>query len=233
ALLSGALLGAPARLPSPHLKDAERAASGIAGGARALPLLGGYWEVYAVGALDPDRRLLPIPVQWDYQRTPFYLPALRRAEALVYIHLAGAPAPGPWLLQHGGLFRRADAPVQDYGRYRATPYTSVQEAAVAVTLVDPGRAFARCEAPARLAVRWERPLGRGSLFMNYEGAGWQLEPPDGSCRADLVEHSDGLREIRLEECSGVRALVFKDPKPRSPDGGCAAPEAVLVREDVL
>ena len=57
-------------------------------------VLGGYWGTYVFSALALPRRVIPIPVEEDYQRTPWTIDAIHRAKWIV-ISTYGSDRFGP------------------------------------------------------------------------------------------------------------------------------------------
>ena len=123
-LLGAAYLG----LPPPGLKPEQQALEATA---RALQpeqgvrvLLGTYWLSYPYAALARPGTVVAVPVEGDYQRTPFDHKWLRTADEVVVNHadleaFGPAAAPQELIRQHGVLLRlvRTASPLEGFSVY--------------------------------------------------------------------------------------------------------------------
>jgi len=81
---------------------------------RPVPVvLGGYWGTYVFAGLAVPRKVIPIPVEEDHQRTPWTGDALHQAEQVVistYETDRFGPANNPdrWVTDRGELLQRAE-----------------------------------------------------------------------------------------------------------------------------
>ncbi|MBE4753250.1 hypothetical protein G4177_34380 [Corallococcus sp. ZKHCc1 1396] len=120
ALATVALAGAVLRWPGPpearevhaQARDAAEALGRVAPGTL---LMGGYWDVYRLTALQPlSAQAKPLPIPEDYQRTPFHIRAMKAARELSWIQRLEAGAePGEVPLEqelHDVAFRRDPEP---------------------------------------------------------------------------------------------------------------------------
>ncbi|MBJ6762180.1 hypothetical protein JGU66_15510 [Myxococcaceae bacterium JPH2] len=118
-LVAGALLLASfmIRQPppeNPHYAEARAAARALSETAPSTLLLGDYWRVYLIAALQPpdDRAARPLPRSGDYQRTPFLIPAVQTASSVVWVQAEAEDREPPKLqVQHGVQIARDDAPL--------------------------------------------------------------------------------------------------------------------------
>lgn len=118
--VAAALVLAAAFRPTPSQEEAGFARARVAAGALATlapdtVLMGGYWQVYILAALQPpevDAR--PLPQEGDYQRTPFLVPALRAASEVVWVQPDEEAHAGPPPARRGDFqveLEREDAPL--------------------------------------------------------------------------------------------------------------------------
>ncbi|MHB8418878.1 MAG: hypothetical protein ACYDCL_12435 [Myxococcales bacterium] len=94
---AGLLAVRPVPSPSPDYRRLLREAETLATLAPGSPLLNGYWRSYVYAQLLPAGRLLALPSEGDYDRTPFELPALRSAKTVI----VGNAGPLAKLWSHG------------------------------------------------------------------------------------------------------------------------------------
>jgi hypothetical protein len=123
-LLGVAHLGmpAPALLPEQRVLEATARALQPEQGVRML--LGTYWHTYPYAALARPGTVVAVPVDWDYQRTPFDLERFRAADEVVVNHeeleaFGPASAPNAFIVQHGVLLRlvRTASPLEGFSLY--------------------------------------------------------------------------------------------------------------------
>ncbi|MBU8894701.1 hypothetical protein KRR26_03755 [Corallococcus sp. M34] len=117
-LVGGLLVAGPVFPPTPpeHLRHthARAAALALSEAAPGTLLLGNYWCVYLIAALQPpdERAARPLPQDGDYQRTPFYIPAMKTAADAVWVQTeAEEPVPPTRQVQHGVELERDAAPM--------------------------------------------------------------------------------------------------------------------------
>ncbi|EAU64453.1 hypothetical protein [Stigmatella aurantiaca] len=217
-LVAGGHLFLRPRTPAPLLERSQVAADAVVSRAAGTVLLGGYWDTYLVGALDPAHRLPVLAVDGDYQRTPFWVPRVREAQE-VLVSFAGerwagtADQPNPWLLQFGAPFQLAEARWAVLPPFQFARYRSMRAHTLPVQL-DPERGFAPCEPGASLTVRFEQPVEQGVLLVGTRtsATGVEVEAP-GAAEARLeglpslwvVHLSAGeqpLRQVTLRQRAG-------------------------------
>jgi hypothetical protein len=174
-LLALGLLGvAHLGMPAPEMLPAQRV---LEANARALQpeqgqrvLLGGYWHTYSYAALAPPGAVVAVPVEWDYQRTPFDTPKLRAADEVVVNHeeleaLGPADAPHALIAQHGVLLRlvRTASPREGFSLY-----ARADGGALPVQAEPSPTEWKLCapNAPARL--RWASP-GPVTVLVRSQG----------------------------------------------------------------
>jgi hypothetical protein len=123
----------------PRRKDAsydtmKGAAAGLAARAPGAVLLGGYWDAYALAALETPGAITPVPAEDQLLRTPWSPAELRDATRVVVVHHvfphAGEPeTPAPYtafgdgrsppavIRQHGATLRLEAARWLEHGGY--------------------------------------------------------------------------------------------------------------------
>ncbi|HZH76947.1 MAG TPA: hypothetical protein VEY88_13015 [Archangium sp.] len=125
-------------------------------------LLGSYWESYPYAALARPGTVVAVPVEWDYQRTPFDHEWLRAADEVVVNHtkldaFGPAAAPHRFILQHGLLFRlvRTASPLEGFSVYARADRDALQ-----TRPEPPLDRWNLCDptVPARLRFTSERPV---------------------------------------------------------------------------
>jgi hypothetical protein len=161
-LLGAAHLG----MPPPGLKPEQQALEATA---RALQpeqgrrvLMGTYFQSYPYAALARPGTVVAVPVEWDYQRTPFDHEWLRAADEVVVNH-AGLEAFGPaasphgFIFQHGLLLRlvRTSSPLEGF-----SVYARADRDALPVSPEPPLDRWNLCDptVPARLRFESEGPV---------------------------------------------------------------------------
>jgi hypothetical protein len=133
--VAGGLVLAVVLRPVPPLEEAgyvqaRSAAHALSAAAPGSFLLGGYWDVYTLASLQsPKAATKPLPLEGDYQRTPFLVPGLRAASELVWVQPEPEAAAGlpPGLLREHQVEWQRDAepllrvPGFIFWRYRSAP----------------------------------------------------------------------------------------------------------------
>ena len=153
-------------MPPPGLKPEQQALEATA---RALQpeqgrrvLLGSYWQVYPYAALARPGTVVAVPVEWDYQRTPFDHKWLRTADEVVVNHadleaFGPAAAPHGFIFQHGLLLRlvRTASPLEGF-----SVYARADRDALPVSPEPPLDKWNLCDptVPARLRFTSEGPV---------------------------------------------------------------------------
>ncbi|WP_434391249.1 hypothetical protein [Melittangium boletus] len=205
-LLGGYVFARGPRPDDPLMARAQGVATALAERAPGHVLLGGYWDSYLVGALDPQRRLPTVVFEGEYLRTPFWRRDLREGPgAWVVSRWEGeaartATAP-PWLLQYGTALRLVEADAVVEPPFHVARYVNEKRNTVPVRLA-PERGFQPCEAGAALTVHFERPVERGLLLVASRASpgGIEVEAP-------------GADEARLEGDLGVWRVHLKGSRP--------------------
>ncbi|XXF80069.1 hypothetical protein P2318_10060 [Myxococcaceae bacterium GXIMD 01537] len=172
ALLVGSHLLLAPRRPEPTLGRAQAAVDAVVARAPGTVLLGGYWDSYLLGALDPAHRLPTMAVDGDYVRTPFYRPLLREAQDVLVSffqdqRVGTAAAPSPWLLQSGVPFQLADARFAEHPPFHFARYRSVRAHTVPVRL-ESAKRFEPCKPGEALTVHFEQSVERGALLLSTQ-----------------------------------------------------------------
>ncbi|WNG18175.1 hypothetical protein [Cystobacter fuscus] len=195
-LVAGGLLLVKPRLENPYLATAQAVTDTLVVRAPGAVLLGGYWDSYVLGGLDPARRLPTVVLEGDYLRTPFWVSRVREADE-VLVSLAQSsqpetiPDPPAWLFQHGTPFQLVDARWLERAPFRIARYRGVRDDTRPVRL-EPSRGFTPCETGASLTVHFDPPVQRGLLVMGAE------TPPEG-----IEVEAPSAPEARLEGVAGV------------------------------
>ncbi len=95
----------PRWAPDPRFERLSRTAAALAARAPGSPLVNGYWGSYVFTALLAPGKLVSIPAEGDYLRTPFDLAALRRAKTVVLGEAGPLAAydgkPPPRIIEYG------------------------------------------------------------------------------------------------------------------------------------
>ncbi len=158
-LLGAAHLGMPAPDLLPEQRVLEDTARALQPEQGTRVLLGGYWGTYPYAALARPGSLVAVPVEWDYQRTPFDLKRLGEVDEVVLNHsgleVLGPPtAPHALIGQHGVLLRlvRAASPREGFSLY-----TRAGREALPATSEPSPLDWNLCAASARATVRFESP----------------------------------------------------------------------------
>jgi|SRR6218665_262828 len=199
ALVLGGHLFVKPRIEDPSLARAQEVADLLVARAPGAVLLGGYWDSYVVGALDPQRRIPTVVLQGEYLRTPFWLPRVREASEVRVIFrrapgdMASEPAPA-WRLEYDAPFQLAEARWAEFPPFQLARYVSVREHTQPVRL-EPAQGFKPCEASASLTVHFDQPFERGLLLVKSE------VPPEG-----IEVEAPGMAEARLEAGPGLWRL---------------------------
>ncbi|KFE68022.1 hypothetical protein DB31_7259 [Hyalangium minutum] len=182
------------RIPEPTLELAQAAADAVVARAGETVLLGGYWDTYLLGALDPEHRLLSVSVDGDYQRTPFWIPKVREAQhilmAFFHGYLGSAEAPAPWLLQYGAPFQLEDPRWEVHPPFTFARYRNASSQQVPMRS-EPEKTFTPCEPGATVTYRFEQPVERGLLLVSTHAptSGAEARAADGTeARVEGVPH---------------------------------------------
>ncbi|PTL82020.1 hypothetical protein [Vitiosangium sp. GDMCC 1.1324] len=201
-VIAGSHLLMKPRVPEPLLALAQETTDAVVARAAGTVLLGGYWDSYILGALDPEHRLPTVAIEMDQQRTPFWVPQLREAREILvsFIQNAQEPwagtleQPNPWLLQYGVPFQLADARWAVHPPFLFARYRNEREHTLPVRLT-PERGFKPCKPGASLTVNFEQPFERGLLLVSTRApaGGIDVEAP-------------GAAEARLEALPNVWLL---------------------------
>ncbi|ATB40373.1 hypothetical protein CYFUS_005822 [Cystobacter fuscus] len=194
-VVGGHLLVKP-RLENPYLATAQAVMDTLVARADGAVLLGGYWDSYVLGALDPSRRLPTVVLEGEYLRTPFWVSRVREADEVLMslsqsLQPETVPDPPPWLFQHGVPFQLTEPRWLERAPFRIARYRGVRDDTRPVRL-EPSQGFKPCEAGASLTVHFDPPLQRGLLVMGAE------TPPEG-----IEVEAPGALEARLEGVAGA------------------------------
>ncbi|WP_224370971.1 hypothetical protein [Hyalangium versicolor] len=208
------------RIHAPALERAQVAADALVARTGGTVLIGSYWDVYQVAALDPEHRLWALTFDGDYQRTPFWRPKVREAREVLAIFAEGtrggtAERPNPWLLHSGVPFRLVEPGWAVYPPFHIARYESLREQALPIRL-ESARPFVPCEPGASLTVHFEQPVERGLLLVSTgtPATGIEIEAPGAEVRHEelpslwvihLAAGAQPLREVRLHQRSPQRS----------------------------
>jgi hypothetical protein len=122
--LTGALalavgLALPSAKANPAYQDLKEAANWLAN--RANPVvLGGYWGSYVFAGLAVPNRVVPVPIEEDWQRTPWTAAALHQSRELFISpywtdRFGPDDNPDPWVSERGEFLERAETPAFQRG----------------------------------------------------------------------------------------------------------------------
>jgi hypothetical protein len=132
-LLGAAHLGMPAPALLPEQRVLEETARLLQPEQGTRVLLGSYWGTYPYAALARPGSLVAVPVEGDYQRTPFDLERLREVEEVVLNHseleaFGPTTAPHALIRQHGVLLRlvRTASPCEGFSLYTRADRTTAR-----------------------------------------------------------------------------------------------------------
>jgi hypothetical protein len=109
---------------------------------RPVPIvLGGYWGTYVFAGLAAPKRVIPIPVEEDSQRTPWTGGALHQAEQVVispYETDRFGPANNPdrWVTDRGEFLERAETPSWNEGVVTFWTYLNATKRALPISTVS-------------------------------------------------------------------------------------------------
>jgi hypothetical protein len=181
----------PPRGEDPALQVSQAAADAVRARVGESLLLGSYWDTYLVGALDPSRRLRPVAVEGDYQRTPFWVPQLREAERVLVVFSEGtsvgtAEHPDPWLLQYGVPYELEEPRWAVDSRFTFARYRNVRALQVPLRQ-ESAKGFTPCEPGATVTLRFEHPVEQGLLLLSTNA-------PENGARVSTPQEA----EVRVE-----------------------------------
>lgn len=169
-LLGAAHLGMPAPAPLPEEQVLEATARALQPEHGERVLLGGYWDTYPYAALARPGSVVAVPVEWDYQRTPFDQRKIRAADEVVLNHAEldafGPPsAPQALIGQHGVLLRlvRTATPVEGFSLY-----ARADRSALPVTVEPELSTWNLCDPAMRGRVRFES-TGPVTVLLRNQG----------------------------------------------------------------
>ena len=138
ALLTTSIaLGLPRSTINPTYAELKAAADWLAN--RPVPVvLGGYWGTYVFAGLALPKKVIPIPAEEEYQRTPWTGGALHQAEQVVISTYAAdrfGPANNPdrWVTDRGEFFQRAETPSWSKGIVTFWTYLNATKRALPVS----------------------------------------------------------------------------------------------------
>ncbi len=139
-LTTSIALGLPPSTINPAYAELKAGADWLAN--RPVPIvLGGYWGTYVFAGLAVPKKVIPIPVEDDYQRTPWTGDALHQAEQVVlstYETDRFGPANNPdrWVTDRGEFFQRAETPSCSRGAVTFWIYLNATRRALPISTVS-------------------------------------------------------------------------------------------------
>jgi hypothetical protein len=131
------VLGLPPSRINPAYAELKGAADWLT--SQPLPVvLGGYWGTYVFAGLGVPKKVTPIPVEEDYQRTPWTGSAIHRAEQVVistYKTNRFGPAEDPdrWVTDRGEFLQRAETPSWSKGAVTFWTYLNATNRALPIS----------------------------------------------------------------------------------------------------
>lgn len=101
-------------------------------------VLGGYWGTYVFSGLAVPKKVIPIPVEEDYQRTPWTGSAIHQARQVVVStyktdRFGPANHPDRWVTDRGEFFQRVETPSWSNGVVTFWTYLSATERAIPIS----------------------------------------------------------------------------------------------------
>jgi hypothetical protein len=236
-LLGAAHLGMPAPDPLPEQRVLEGTARALQPRQGTRVLLGDYWGTYPYAALTRPGSLVAVPVEWDYQRTPFDLKRLGEVDEVVLNHagleiLGPATAPHALIGQHGVLLRlvRAASPLEGFSLY-----TRAGRNALPATSTPSPLDWNLCTAPARATVRFESP-GPVTVLVRAMGVREGMPVPRAvlAGRELPVEVLPNFYRVRVDGPMRDTLLEFSASAGMSGGApGCRAQDVFVLSEAVL
>lgn len=233
-LLGAAHLGMPAPAPLPEQRVLEETARLLQPEQGTRVLLGTYWGTYAYAALARPGSVVAVPVEGDYQRTPFDLERLREADEVVLNHgeldaFGPATAPHALIGQHGVLLRlvQAASPREGFSRY-----ARADRGALPTTAQPPVTEWTLCEPSARATVRFESP-GPVTVLVRAMGVREGVPVPRVvlSGRALPVEVLPHFYRVRVDEPVRDTPLEWSTSEGMRGEGpGCRTQDVFVLPE---
>ncbi len=138
-LITSIALGLPPSTINPAYAELKAGADWLAN--RPVPVvLGGYWGTYVFAGLAVPKKVIPIPVEEDYQRTPWTGGALHQAEQVVistYETDRFGPANNPdrWVTDRGEFLQRGEMPSSSKGAVIFWTYLNATKRALPISTV--------------------------------------------------------------------------------------------------
>ena len=236
-LLGAAHLGMPAPSPLPGHQELEATARALQPEQGRRVLLGEYWGIYPFAALARPGSVVAVPVEGDYQRTPFDQKWVRTVDEVVVNHagldlFGPARAPHELIGQHGALLRlvRPASPRKGFSLYGRA-----DRGALPVQPEPSLPEWRLCDAKAHAALRFE---STGPVTVLVRGMG--ARPGGPGPRAVLagrelpVEVLPNFYRVRVDGPMGRDTPLELHAIPGVADGapGCRAQDAFVLPESV-
>ena len=224
--LTGALalavgLALPSAKPNPAYQDLKEAANWLAN--RANPVvLGGYWGSYVFAGLAVPKRVIPVPIEEDWQRTPWTSSAIHQSTELFispYWSERFGPIDHPdhWVSERGEFLERAETPAFQRGDVTFWLYRNETRRALPISSsFVPSRWNACGQAPLSLTfppvqrvdlIYWLRsPDGPTLRLVGRTQSGLDLQPSAIERGARMVsyrfEAAERLSRVMLRPAEG-------------------------------
>ena len=192
-------------------------------------VLGGYWGTYVFAALALPARVIPIPVEEDYQRTPWTIDAIHRAETVVisaYRNNRFGPADKPdrWVADRNEFFECTDAAGWSKGSVTFWVYVNATKQSVPISSVldwdacgEKSLSIAVGGIQSGELVYWTRPP-RPNLEVVGEGEQGRTRVPDA------LEHGTRMTGYLFNKGAPITRITLQPIEHRK---GCLL-EAIAV-----
>jgi hypothetical protein len=207
----------PSAKPNPAYRDLKEAANWLAD--RANPVvLGGYWGSYVFAGLAVPKRVVPVPIEEDYQRTPWTSAAIHQSTDLFIStywsdHFGPVDHPDHWVSERGEFLERAETPAFQRGEVTLWPYRNETRRALPISSsLVPSRWNACGQAPLSLTfppvarvelIYWLRsPNGPTLQLVGRTQSGLDLAP-------STIERGTRMVSYRFEAVERVSRVTLR------------------------
>jgi hypothetical protein len=162
----------PRNSPEPSLERTRAAAAGILSREQSAVVLGDYWDTYLITALDASHSLVPLPVEGEWNRTPWTVRALQQSSFALVPRAFGDGVgrwdipPPHWLLQYGVPLELVDSRWGEPEPFHISRYAAVRNQVVPMVPAQPKLDL--CRPNQRVEVTLVHALYRGVLLVGTQ-----------------------------------------------------------------